>query len=205
MSDQSGDATRVIEWGVAASSCNLNDGLGDCYVVKPVRGGVLLAVVDGLGHGKQAAKAAQLAIDTVQEYTDGSIVSIFGRCHERLHSTRGAVMSLALFSAAAHTVTWAGVGNVEGLLLRRIGAGVHEDTLMLSSGVIGDRLPSVKAFTKNISFGDAVILSTDGIRPGFGEGLSLRSAPQEIANAILTSHRRPDDDALVLVARFVGV
>jgi len=204
MSSHGTQSTQLLEWGIASHSLDRDAGSGDCYVVKPIPTGVLLAVVDGLGHGKQATEAARLAVATVHEYFQGSIIPIFSRCHERLKGTRGVVMSLVLFSGAARTITWAGVGNVEGLLIRRIGSGVRQDSLLLGSGVIGDRLPPVRASTITISSGDAVILSTDGIRTGFDERVSLGSAPQQMANAILASHRRHDDDALVLVARYVG-
>lgn len=205
MSNPGAQMTRLVEWGIASQSLDRAAGSGDCYVMKPICGGTLLAVVDGLGHGKQAAEAAKLAVNTVHEYTDGSILSIFSRCHERLKGTRGVVMSLAFFSAADRTMTWAGVGNVAGLLLRRgVESAVREDALMLGGGVIGDRLPHVRASTKTVSYGDAVILSTDGIRTGFDKVLNLRSSPQQIADSILASHRRDDDDALVLVARYVG-
>ena len=53
--------------------------------------------------------------------------------------------------------------------------------------------------------GDTVILSTDGIRDGFDEGLNLRSAPEQLADSILALQRRERDHALVLVARYLGI
>jgi serine/threonine protein phosphatase PrpC len=205
MSNHSAQVTRLIEWGVASRSLDCGEESGDCYAVKLIHCGALLAVVDGLGHGKQAAESAKLAVSTVCEHTENSIPSIFVRCHEQLKGTRGVVMSLALFNAADRTMAWAGIGNVEGLLIRRrIDSAARANSLMLRSGVIGYRLPHVRASIKTVSPGDFVILSTDGIRTGFDEGLNLRSPPQQIANSILASHRRDDDDALVLVARYVG-
>lgn len=197
--------TRLIEWGVASRSLDPEAGSGDCYIVKSFKGGAILAVVDGLGHGKQAAEAAKLTAAIVHEYTDGSIISIFGRCHERLKETRGVVMSLALFNAAHNTMTWAGVGNVEALLLQvGMGSGARKKSLIPGRGVIGDRLPALTPSTKTMFKGDTVIFATDGIRTGFDETLNLRFTPQEIADSILASNRRENDDALVLVARYLG-
>lgn len=198
--------TRLIEWGVAFRSLDCDEESGDCYAVKLIHSGALLAVVDGLGHGKQAAEAAKLAVATVHEYTEDSILSIFVHCHEQLKGTRGVAMSLAFFNAAGRTMTWAGVGNVEGRLIRcRVDSAARADSLMLGSGVVGDRLPHLRASIKTISHGDFVILSTDGIRSGFDEGVNLRFPPQQMADSILASHKRDDDDALVLVARYVGL
>lgn len=113
-------------------------------------------------------------------------------------------MSLALFNAADRTMTWAGVGNVEGLLLQGgLGSAARKKSLILGGGVIGDRMPALTASTMTMFNGDTVIFSTDGIRSGFDEGLNLRSSPQQIADSILASHRRENDDALVLVARYL--
>ncbi len=205
MNSQTARLSRLIEWAVASRSLDPEALSGDCYIVKSFDGGTILAVVDGLGHGDQAAQAAKLTADTVHEYTEGSIISIFNRCHERLKETRGVVMSLALLNAAESTMTWAGVGNVEGLLLQRgVGSAARKNSLILGGGVIGDRLPALTACTKTMLNGDTVIFSTDGIRTGFDEGVDLRSTPQQIADSILASHRRGNDDALVLVARYLG-
>jgi len=53
--------------------------------------------------------------------------------------------------------------------------------------------------------GDTVILSTDGTRAGFDEGLNLQSTPQQMADSILASQRRENDRAVVLVARYSGI
>jgi hypothetical protein len=52
--------------------------------------------------------------------------------------------------------------------------------------------------------GDTLVLATDGIRASFAEELSLRDPPQQIADHILARFGKDTDDALVLVARFVG-
>lgn len=207
MSSRDAQLTRLFEWGIASKSLDHTARSGDHYVVKPIHGGALLAVVDGLGHGEKAAEAAKIAVATVCEYTEGSIISIFSRCHERLKGTRGVVMSLALINATDSTMTWAGVGNVKGLLLRggrASAARARENILIQCSGVIGDRLPPLVASTKTMFDGDTVIFSTDGIRTGFDEGLNLRSAPQQIADSILASYGTGYDDALVLVARYLS-
>jgi serine phosphatase RsbU (regulator of sigma subunit) len=173
--------------------------------VKPLPLGTLLAVVDGLGHGKEAAEAAAVAISTLQTYAQESIISMINHCHERLRGTRGVVMSLALFNANDGTLTWAGVGNVEGILVQ---IGHHSlpqyESLLLRSGVVGGELPRLFASTIAVARGDTLIFATDGVRAGFEGHLNWRQSPQQIADSILASHGRKDDDALVFVARYLG-
>lgn len=113
-------------------------------------------------------------------------------------------MSVAHFNSAEGTVTWLGVGNVEGVLLHRDAYGtVTQEVLPLRGGVVGDQLPPLLASIVPISRGDTLIFVTDGVRANFADGLKLDSV-QATANAILARSARGTDDALVLVARYSG-
>jgi hypothetical protein len=52
--------------------------------------------------------------------------------------------------------------------------------------------------------GDMLVLSTDGIRPGYFDLLGTEASPQELAGRILEEYGKGTDDALVLVARYLG-
>src|SRR5512146_1217466 len=86
---------------------------GDLHIVKETSGGVLIGVIDGLGHGVEAATAAQLAIKTIEAYAEESVINIVRRCDEKLRKTRGAVMALAFINSSDETLTWLSVGSVE--------------------------------------------------------------------------------------------
>src|SRR5437899_10250107 len=108
---------RLIEWGVATLALPGQAESGDLHLVKPVGSGVLVAVVDGLGHGAEAASAAQAAVAALERHASESLVGLVERCHRALKGTRGAVMSVAAFSRHDRSMTWVGVGNVGGLLV----------------------------------------------------------------------------------------
>jgi hypothetical protein len=113
-------------------------------------------------------------------------------------------MSLATFDASDNTMTWLGVGNVEGVLLhRQFHVLPGTETLLQRPGVLGDHLPRLSASVLQIAAGDLLIFATDGIRPGFADNANLNDSPQQIADRILTQHGRGTDDALVLVARYL--
>src|SRR5216683_1379133 len=61
-----------IEWGVAARALPGQAVSGDLHLVKPFSKGVLLAAVDGLGHGDEATLAAQLAVTTLERNAEES-------------------------------------------------------------------------------------------------------------------------------------
>lgn len=198
---------NLIEWGVASRALSGEKESGDLHLVKVCPAQALVAVVDGLGHGPGAAAAAKLAISTLDD-SDGagtSPIALIQRCHEKLRPTRGVVLGLARFCSSDNTLTWAGVGNVEGLLIHRKGDAVPEkEALVVRPGVVGDRLPKLSASTLAVGFGDRLILATDGIRAGFAETLNGLESPQQTADRIMNHYGRDTDDALVLVVRYLN-
>ena len=195
----------LIEWGVAARPLQGEAASGDLHVVQALSNGVLVAAVDGLGHGPEAAAAARSAVLTLEGYAHEPVISLIKRCHESLTRTRGVVMSLASFNALDNTMTWLGVGNVEGALLRADDtASPARESILLRGGVVGYQLPALHASILLVTRGDVLILATDGIRGGFAEDVTLSDPPQQIAEQILARRASGTDDALVLVARYLG-
>lgn len=197
---------RVLDWGVAMANRPGQQRSGDRHLVAAAPdGSVLLAVVDGLGHGDEAAEAAERAAALLGEHPQESVIALARRCHAGLQGTRGVVMTLARISPQDGTLTWLGVGNVAGLLLRG-GAANHapQESVLLRGGVVGYQLPPLSATVHALSRGDSIVLATDGIRPDFSDHLSLKEAPQRAADQLLARFRREADDALVLVARYQG-
>ena len=177
---------------------------GDSHVVRQSPEGVLAAVIDGIGHGNEAADAARIAGDTLSSSPPEDTVSLVWRCHEALKETRGVVMTLLFFSATG-AMTWIGVGNIEGVLFRCDPSGwVRSNQVLLRGGVLGHRLPPLHAESLTILPHDTVVLATDGIRPEFSDELVPNEEPQVIANQILARYRKGNDDALVLVVRCLG-
>jgi phosphoserine phosphatase RsbX len=177
---------------------------GDRPLVQRCRDGALVAAVDGIGHGEQAAAAASKAITLLERHADEPVVALLRRCHESLRDTRGAVISLASFDWHKRTMTWAGVGNVEGLLLRaNANATLKRESLLVRAGVVGRLLPTLAATIVPVLPGDTLILATDGIERTFTEAVSMAESPQAIADRIVAMHARGTDDALVIVARYV--
>jgi phosphoserine phosphatase RsbX len=192
----------VIQWGVAVRSLHGEES-GDQYLVRATEDGALVAVVDGLGHGAGAAGAAKVAISVLDAHAEEPVARLLTRCHERLRGTRGAVLSVAAFNARQATMTWVGVGDVDGMLVRADSRAVPE-RLLLRGGVIGHQLPLLDAASVPVARDDTLIFTTDGIRAGFPERLSPDASPCSTAERILAQHGKTTDDALVMVARYLG-
>jgi phosphoserine phosphatase RsbX len=175
---------------------------GDVAVVLPFAGGALIGAIDGLGHGDAAADASHRALDALRDAPAARLPDLFEACHGALVGTRGAVMTLVSLDFAARELSWFGVGNVEARLLRADEA-ARPEAPMLLGGVVGQSLPGVRASRQPLQRGDMLVLATDGIGAHFAAG--RRHGPVDgIAARILAEHARPEDDALVVVARYLG-
>jgi phosphoserine phosphatase RsbX len=194
-----------LDWALAFSARAGETESGDLHVVEAFSGGILVAVLDGLGHGPAAAEAAQAAAKILKRQAGASLIPLLMECHNGLRHTRGVVMSLASFNQADCTMTWIGVGNVEGLFFHLGKEGkIISEPLLPSRGVVGSRLPPLRATVLPVARGDTLIFVTDGIRSGFEENLILSDSPQHIADRILARDGMGTDDSMVLVARYEG-
>ncbi|MDE3058351.1 MAG: SpoIIE family protein phosphatase [Bacteroidota bacterium] len=196
---------EVIELGCASFTLPGQTESGDMYVVKQFDDGMLVGVVDGLGHGGEAAAAAKAAVYVLEKYAHESVISLLRRSHEALKTTRGVVMSIASFNTMENTMTWLSVGNVEGVLLRADRTTVpNREIILLRGGVVGYQLPQPFAVMHSVAKGDTLIFATDGIRSGFYDMLPLPDAPQRAADKICMQLSKKNDDALVLVVKYLG-
>jgi hypothetical protein len=200
--DPTPEQVPFLEWGIASRPMPGQTESGDQYVVHPLPGGALLAVVDGLGHGPDAAAAAKGAVAVLEAHAHEPLIALVKRCHEALRRSCGVVMTLAAFGSQDNLLTWMGVGNVTGLLVHADAlARPARETVLQRGGVVGYLLPPLRTSALAVVPGDMLILATDGIRDRFADGLDVDQPPQQIADDILAANAKPADDALVLVVR----
>jgi negative regulator of sigma-B (phosphoserine phosphatase) len=196
----------MLEYGIAQFALPGQGESGDKHLVRCKNDGVLVAAIDGLGHGEEAANASRTAVSILKEATDEPPISLVEKCHEALRSTRGVVLSLAFFDPEHRMMTWLGIGNVQGVLMRENAKrGEAREVLLLRAGLVGAQLPPLQATVLRVCNGDTLFFATDGIRSDFMESLSPKENPQRAANRILEEYRSGSDDALVLVVRLTGI
>jgi hypothetical protein len=197
---------RCIEWSIATRYRPGERTSGDHAVVELLGEDALVAAIDGLGHGGEAASAARAAADVVHARPTPDLVSLLQACHAGLRGTRGAAISLAFLSAVPGGVTWLGVGSVEGRVLSGDRSSRRpKGSLPLAAGIPGHSLPAVRTATIPVTPGDVLILATDGIDPSFADARDTSGSTQAISDRILAGHARRSDDALVVAVRFLGV
>lgn len=178
---------------------------GDHHLVAPFEGGVLLAVVDALGHGSEAEYAARLAVAALGPRRDLPLEELLKECHRGLNKTRGVAAALASIDFRKSVMHWIAIGNVEGVLVRGSGAKARRHSIIQHGGIVGYRMPKLppsEAF--KLEEGDRLCFATDGVRSGFAEVITMKDKLPDLAARVLEKFEDVRDDALVLIAEHGG-
>ncbi|BBY03094.1 SpoIIE family protein phosphatase [Mycobacterium seoulense] len=196
-----------IEWARAGRPLPSEFTSGDRGIAVDVGGdAALFGVVDGLGHGPEAATAALRAVEAVNRSSAERIEVLIQLCHRVLAGTRGVAMTLARVDFAASTLTWTGVGNVTADLVAKSPTGVQiRSSARLTAGIVGYRIPEIRpAQVVSMRPGDLLVMSTDGIAEHYLDHIDFAAPAVAIAEELLGKDAKETDDAMVLTARHRG-
>lgn len=197
--------TGCIEWSVASRAFPGQPNSGDLHVVTPWSGGVLIGVVDGLGHGDEATAAARMAVNVLSEHAGENVIALAQHCHRALQQTRGAVMTLMSVEPEESRIVGLGIGNVEAMLWRaNPRAQPRRHSVLLRGGVVGYQLPALHASVWPLAIDDVVVFATDGLREDFGDALDAAEPVAQIVERIMARKFRGTDDGLVLAFKYLG-
>lgn len=196
------DHNHKIRWSVQRVPKKGESQCGDVSLVTKHKNSILIAVIDGLGHGDSAVRASLRAKHLLETYDDRSLINMVNHCHKNLRNTRGVVMSLARIDMSDNTLTWMGVGNVEGTVLHKDQE--EPERIVSRHGIVGYNISSLKASIIPILVGDVLILSTDGVKKGYISKVNTKQSTQQIVKYIGTNYFDVSDDSLTLVAKVTG-
>jgi hypothetical protein len=172
---------------------------GDGYSIRVEPDGVLLVVIDALGHGEPAADVLETALSVLQVADRHEIDWIFRVLDERLSGTRGVVAAIARISTEERRLTWASIGDVQGT----IASGPARITLVGTPGILGYRSPRATLKTVPFDTGNLLCLATDGVLPGFASEIQPALGLETTARRV-EAFMKPDDDSLALLAQLEG-
>jgi hypothetical protein len=163
----------------------------------------LVSVIDGLGSGDAAARAAHAALACVESKREQPLGQIVADCHKALQGSRGAVMALVRVEHDCACLTYVGVGGIG-----FSAASAKPMQPVPQSGVVGHRLPRLAESRFDCTAGDLVVLYSDGIGSRFllrGGVSALRWAPpEELAQRIVKRYGQDDDVAVAVLMMTVG-
>lgn len=192
--------SSFMQFGVVSRALKGQTTCGDAYFIKEFENKVLIAVIDGLGHGTDAAIAANTAVEHIKNNYKKSLTEIIKGCHKEMKKTRGAAIGIALIDLNRFTLKYTCVGNI------RVRVKSQRTINPVSiNGILGYNLCKVREEEFPFNPKDLIILHSDGISGKFDLNLYppkfLGQHPQIIAERITAEFGRRTDDLTIVVAR----
>ncbi|PKM77104.1 MAG: hypothetical protein CVU90_08875 [Firmicutes bacterium HGW-Firmicutes-15] len=189
-----------LEVGVATRAHPLMVVNGDDYVIKQWGENLLVAVIDGLGHGPLAHKAAHTARQYIENHFDQPVSAIFNGVGRACRGTRGVVMALAKFEWGLEKLSFASIGNIE----TRVFENQEKLNIIVRRGVIGFNAPNPLVIQNSWNPKNIMVMHSDGMKSHWKwddfPDLKDKSA-MFIAQSLLNNLDREDDDATVVVVK----
>lgn len=173
---------------------------GDAWAVEYHDDGATFLVVDGLGHGPDASRAAAAAIDVLRRHPEHSAIRLLDLAHGRLRATRGAALAFMRHDRRRGQIDFAGVGN--------IAASIHEGasrrSMVSHNGIVGHNVHKSEMYSYPWPPGALLVAHTDGLETQWDLGAFpgiVTHHPSVIAATLFRRHTRKRDDVAVLVVR----
>lgn len=194
---QSAGGTQVPPSGAVCLPKPGESVAGDAWSLLPLPHGAAVMVADGLGHGPDAARASQLALNSLHLGTPASVLE---GAHAALRTTRGAAVAAARIDAVHGQLHFAGIGNIGASLVGPGGA----RQLVSHTGIVGHNMRKVQEFAVPWGPDHLFVLFSDGLATRWDlaryPGLAARH-PGLVAAALYRDHSRGRDDVTVLVVK----
>jgi anti-sigma regulatory factor (Ser/Thr protein kinase) len=190
-----------FRWGATSLPKLQGDANGDAWAIRASENDCSVLLVDGLGHGREAARAAEAAIAAFRDCpTD--VEACLQAAHISMRGTRGGVASVCTIDMRAERLRFAGVGNVEGRIHKASGS----VGLAPRNGTLGVTLTAPKLDVRDLAWepGATLILYSDGLRSHFDLARYpdlRRHDPAVIASVLHRELQRGRDDATVVVVQ----
>ena len=200
--EESGPVPEAAEpaWGAVVVPLRGEAVSGDAIRVRADPDGWTIFAADGLGHGPQAALAAEEAVRLFLMADREPLPVILKGVHEGLRHTRGAAVAVCRYRADEDSLRFAGVGNISA----RIVTGADTRRLVSHDGTAGVAARRIQEFTYALPRGGVLVMHSDGLTTSWSSAPfpSLFAAHPSLAAGVLYRHcARGRDDASVVVAR----
>jgi anti-sigma regulatory factor (Ser/Thr protein kinase) len=200
--DQAKDDNTPFKWGVASRPAPHETVSGDSWSIAKCDGQLAISMVDGLGHGPEAAAAAAQAISAFESDPFRTLPAICELSHTRMRGTRGGALAVAHLDVRAATLKYVGVGNIAGHL--RAVPGETGRGLFSHNGTVGVQIRKIQEFIYECPDEGLLVMHSDGLQTRWSleayPGLAFRH-PAAIAAVLYRDFTRGKDDVTVAVVR----
>lgn len=117
-------------------------------------------VIDGIGHGEDASKVANLTYQTIKQYSNQPLKSIIQTCEKAIEKTRGVAISFVLIKKTEQKIFYFSVGNIESLIITP--TSIHQ--LKTIPGIFGAQLYPIELQVLSLPKDAKLLMYTDGLK-----------------------------------------
>jgi anti-sigma regulatory factor (Ser/Thr protein kinase) len=192
--------TSRIDFGVSCLPMAGEEICGDGWAYEGLTDSTVCMVADGLGHGPQAALAADEAVAALREHKMKSPAALMEKMHGVLRSTRGAALGVAQIHYDDQVLRFCGLGNISA---RVITNGVVRQ-LASNNGTAGVEARKIVEYSYPWNTDSMLIMHSDGLQSRWDlekyPGLTQRH-PSLIAAVLYHDFYRGRDDVTVLAGK----
>jgi anti-sigma regulatory factor (Ser/Thr protein kinase) len=173
---------------------------GDAWAMQPHAEGATFMVVDGLGHGIEASRAAGMALDVLFKHPEAPAIRLLDLAHGKLRASRGAAIAILRHERARGELAFAGLGNISVTVVE----GETRHAMVSHNGIVGHNMARSEEYRYPWPRGALLVAHSDGLESRWDlaafPGVTSHH-PAVIAGAMYARHTRKRDDVVVMVAR----
>lgn len=195
---KSRSAYRDLRLGVTQHSLHDDPACGDAWQVCIEADTLSMLMVDGLGHGEEAQKAAHAGCQAFGQLPFAPPAQVLDAMHHAMNGSRGGAAAVAQYRPGRGELRFAGIGNIGACLLTPTGS----RGLASHPGIVGGQIRRVQTFDFPEVAGQLLVMYSDGLQSRWNltdyPGLVHRH-PGTIATVLHRDFCRGRDDVTVMV------
>ncbi|MHC8314573.1 ATP-binding protein [Pseudomonas sp. LB3P31] len=193
-----GDKAADRPFGISQHSLRNDPACGDVWHLAFDGASISALVIDGLGHGEDAERAARAGEQTFALAPFTTPVMLLEDIHREMIGTRGGALAIAQYDGSADALKFVGIGNIGACLI----APGKSRGLASHPGIVGGQYRKAQPFDYAQVNGQLLIMYSDGLQSRWNlqdyPGLVHRH-PAVIAAILHRDFCRNNDDVTVVV------
>lgn len=185
-----------FRFGVVALPIQGEEVCGDGWDIHVSDGTATVLLVDGLGHGPEAAAASAAARDCFRRQPDRPPAASLAAMHVAMQGSRGGAVAVAQVRPRDGRVSYAGVGNIAGTLV----AAGRTRGLASQHGILGTTVGRLQEFDHAWDRDTMLVMHSDGLLSRWSlDPAEETRDPALIAGRLYQRFTRGRDDITVAV------
>lgn len=174
-------------------------GAGDAAVIRELPDGLLIGMIDVLGHGPEAHEVAVRIAEFLRASPVTDPAALMSGLHERLRGTRGAAAGLCRIDDETGQLTYVAHGNTRA---RRLWP--KPTRLISRDGLIGTAIRQHQPQVLQLETGDVLLFYTDGVGDRFDLDdyrPAISDTPRALAHNVIELFGKAHDDAACIALK----